>query len=135
MEIFSPVFWLAMMYSPGEDVASIFTRAFARSRSGATSIQRSSLASTLKMSNGGIMGDARIRPHYPTYVYSIQDSVRPTLSPDLRFSSRACLRRQAQRGAAQVYGELKNSHMAGAVAASPGSFVTPSPSSVRPRTL
>ena len=33
------------------------------------------------------------------------------------------------------YGAVKNSHMAGAAAASPGSFVTPRPSSVRRRTL
>jgi hypothetical protein len=33
------------------------------------------------------------------------------------------------------YGALKNSHMAGAVAASPGSLVTPRPSSMRRRTL
>jgi hypothetical protein len=56
MEIFSPVFWLAIMYSPGEDVASSFTRALARSMVAAASIQRGPSLSTLKMLNRGIMG-------------------------------------------------------------------------------
>src|SRR5258707_10048089 len=42
-----------MMFSPGEDAPSSFTRPLARSRSTATSIQRSPPLSTLKMSNGG----------------------------------------------------------------------------------
>src|SRR5260370_35363643 len=56
MEIFSPVSWLAITYSPGEEVASIFTRALARSRFSAASIQRGPSLSTLKMPTGGIMG-------------------------------------------------------------------------------
>src|SRR5260370_6908568 len=59
MEIFSPVFWLRIRYSPGEDAASIFTRALARFRFAATSIQRWPLLSTLKISNGGIMAVRR----------------------------------------------------------------------------
>src|SRR5260370_28178860 len=56
MEIFSPVSWSAITYSPGEEVASIFTRALARSRFGAASIQRVPSLSTFKMSNRGIIG-------------------------------------------------------------------------------
>src|ERR1700730_2263976 len=56
MEIFSPVVWLRMTYSLGEDAARILTRVLAASRSAAASIQRRPLLSTLKMSNGGIMG-------------------------------------------------------------------------------
>src|ERR1700747_671953 len=60
MEIFSAVFWLWMMNSPGEDAESTLTRDLARSRSGAASIQRSSPPSTLKISNGGIIGAYQI---------------------------------------------------------------------------
>src|SRR5712672_1752061 len=48
-----------MMYSPGEDAERTRTRALARSRSGAASIQRRPLLSTLKISNGGIMAALR----------------------------------------------------------------------------
>jgi hypothetical protein len=43
------------MYSPGEEVASIFTRAWARAMSAAASIQRGPSRSTLKMLNRGII--------------------------------------------------------------------------------
>src|SRR5712675_2112367 len=55
MVVFSPVIWLRMVYSPGEDAERTRTRVLARSRSGAASIQRRPLLSTLKISNGGIM--------------------------------------------------------------------------------
>src|SRR6266446_2621501 len=63
MEIFSPVFWLWMMNSPGEDAENTLTRDLARSRSGAASIQRRSPPSTLKMSNGGIMAGRCVSNH------------------------------------------------------------------------
>src|SRR5258708_12038788 len=55
MEIFSPVLWLKMMNSPGEDAPNTFTRALARSKSTATSIHRTPPSSTLSMSKGGNM--------------------------------------------------------------------------------
>src|ERR1700756_2226847 len=63
MEIFSPVFWLWMMNSPGEDAESTLTRDLARSKSGAASIQRRSPPSTLKISNGGIMAGRCVSNH------------------------------------------------------------------------
>ena len=61
MEIFSPV-WPVMRYSPGEDAASFFARALARSRSPADSIQRRrpSLC-TLKMLKGGDKDNSWLR--------------------------------------------------------------------------
>src|SRR5712671_2340097 len=59
MVVFSPVIWLRMVYSPGEEAERTRTRVLARSRSGAASIQRRPLLSTLKISNGGIMAGLR----------------------------------------------------------------------------
>src|SRR5258708_13116476 len=83
-----------MMYSPGEDAPSTFTRALARSRSTATSIQRSPPLSTLKMSNGGNIAslwllqtfDSEIEPQGQAPVYPRSKAHR--LCPECLYGTR-----------------------------------------------